>query len=144
LRKRAEGVKEGDLVESPADLMRAVTGRPEREIFWFDVPKKIARMTGVEKVGMIELTSGEEMMAVRRAEQSAIRLAYELAKESVRYLNDEMVTTGDGSADEFWGKPGRGKAALRQLAIAAYSEIHNPEQEEIDSFLSSLVIRVGS
>jgi hypothetical protein len=143
LRKRAEGVKAGELVQSPADLMKAATARPQREIFWYDVPERVSKMTGIQKVGVVELTSKEEMMAARRSEQDPIRLAFELAKESVRFLNDDPVNTGDGTTDTFWGTPGRGKAALRQLIIAAYGQIHNPGNEDIAAFLASQRMVVG-
>ena len=108
-----------------------------RLIHWFDIPPGMSTKIGVSKIGMIELTSGEEMMCTKRAQQDPIRLAFELAKSSVRYVDNDEVNSGDGSADRFWSRQSEGMAMLRQLILSAYGAIHNPETEDVASFLNS-------
>ena len=115
----------------------------DRTINWFVVPEKIAEATGVARIGMIELTSGEELMATNRAQMNAIRLAFELAKEAVRFVNNDAINTGDGSADVFWGSTRPGMPKLRQLCLAAYGEIHNPVADEVQDFLKSRSMKAG-
>lgn len=114
-----------------------------RETYWFDVPATLAATTGVTKVGLIELRSGEELMATRRSGGDPIRLALELARESLRHINDKRLSTGDLSADEFWESEKRGMAALRTLVLAAYNKIHAPARDDVASFLGSQKISVG-
>jgi hypothetical protein len=130
-------------VKSPVEAEVVVRRADEdRVIYWFDIPQSIQMALGIEKVGMIELTSGEELMATKRCQQDPIRLAFELAKESVRFVNDDAVNTGDGSADAFWSRRGQGMSKLRQLVLGAYGSIHNPIQDEVQAFLKSRRMQV--
>lgn len=107
-----------------------------RVVYWFDVPKGVAPPgKEVKRVGLIELTSSEELMCTKRAASDPVRLAFELAKECLRYVDDRIVHSGDGSSDTFWGQQGMSK--LRQCIMAAYGEIHNPKQNDVASFLAS-------
>ncbi len=124
-------------------VAKASSSVSERTINWFTVPEDIANETGVVRVGLVELTSGEELLASNRASNNAIRLAFELAKESVRFANNEEINTADGSADVFWGRTRPGMPKLRSLVLAAFGDIHNPSNAEIDSFLKSRSMKAG-
>ena len=138
--KDREGV--GTPVLSTTDLLLAARQQP-RMIYWFQVPPRIGEPLGIERIGMVELLTGEELMATKRVGTELVRLGFELAKEAVRFINNEPVNTGDGTADAFWGRPGKGMSKIRQLILTAYGQIHNPETEDVASFLKSLSTTVG-
>ena len=109
----------------------------QRVVHWFDVPEGIAELTQIKKVGLVELTQGEEMMASRRIGTDMIRLAFELPKESLRYLDDTPINMGDLSAESFWASGRPGMSQLRTLITTAYGVIHNPTGDDTRSFLKS-------
>ncbi len=111
-----------------------------RALHLFDVPKSIGEAIGVQQVGLVELTAEEELMATKRAQGDAFRLAYELAKEALRSIDGRVLTAADGSTDVAWSKMG---AKLRQLVMSAYNVLHSPKQEEQASFLGSRQVQVG-
>ena len=88
----------------------------------------------IETVGLSELTAEDEISATRRARGDQIRLAFELAKQSLREVNGEQVRLSDGSADKAWNSLG---ARLRNLVLQAFTEIHTPEEGVVDSFRAS-------
>jgi len=114
-----------------------------RPIYWFEVPEALAQLSGVRKIGIIELLSKEELMATSRAGRDPIALGYELAKACLRYINDERMTTADNTTDKFWASMAPGMAKVRQLVITAYGAIHNVEDGDTKSFLSSQRTEVG-
>lgn len=125
-------------VDSIAEAQSKIRAAEEdRIVYWYDVPEKISRTTHVNRIGLVELSAGEELMATRRARNDAIQLAFELAKESVRWVNDDKVNTGNGTADAFWGQKLQGMAPLRALILAAYQEIHAPGADDIQAFIQS-------
>lgn len=126
---------------------RQVRAETQRPYYWFDIPPRIAMKTGVTKIGCVELTPEEEMMATRRGPNDAARTAFELAKEMLRavYIGGErkILSNGDGSADVFWAKRDEGMAKLRSLVLAAYAKIHNPDQGDVAGFLASQTDTLG-
>lgn len=113
-----------------------------RQIYWYDVPDALAS-SGVSKVGLVELTAGDELRAAKRAGGDQARLAFELTMESVRRVNDGSVNTGDGSSEAFWNSRTSGMSRVRQLIMGAYTEVHNPTKDDAIAFLKSRRITVG-
>jgi hypothetical protein len=123
-----------------AAVEAAFEGRTKQRVFhWYTIPASIAEKTGVTKIGLVELFSGEEIQAARRSKggMQDIETAYELAKESLRWVDEKRVSTADGSVDAFWGGNTEGLTYLRQLVIGAYSQIHNPKAVDVRDFLAS-------
>ena len=126
------------------DAMQSTFASTARVIYWYDIPPRIAATTGVAKIGMVELYTFEELMATNRAPFGNVSaLSQELAKEAIRFVNDEKVNSGDGSVDRFWASQKQNMARLRQLVTTAYGEIHNPDQGETKVFLQSRREAVG-
>lgn len=122
--------------------------QPQRLVYWYDIPPRLVALTGIKKVGLIELTSGEEMMATNRTGTNVARLAFEMSKESLRYTVSkdseavQTLSTGDGTSDVFWESPRQGMSAVRQLVLQAYNSIHSPKNGEIQNFLASQTAKV--
>lgn len=130
------------VMETARELAAGERTRASRPQYMFEVPPEIAKMTGITSVGMVELTAGEELMAAERARGSQFRLGLEVAKESLRSINGKPVNTGDGSIDVVWDSQREGMSYLRQLVLAAYTDIHNPKVEDLKAFLRSRTVRV--
>jgi hypothetical protein len=113
--------------------------KSDRAVHVYNVPAKIAAATGVKTVGVVELTGYEELMATRRAGTEPMRLASELARESLKQVNGKPIN--DEEADTFWSSPKNTK--LRTLVITAYNSVNSPTNEEAATFLQSCQIEVG-
>jgi hypothetical protein len=109
-----------------------------RQVYTYNVPVKIPG--DVRSVGVVELTADEELQATKRSRGDTFRLAYELAKQSLVEVNGEKVSLMDGSADAIWAKM---NPKLRNLVLAAYSDIHTPTEEDAALFLKTRVTQVG-
>jgi hypothetical protein len=106
-----------------------------RALFVFQVPAKLSKEIGVKTIGMVELTPAEEIMSSKTAGNEAYQLAYNLAMQSIRKLDDRAVTTADGSAEEAFRTIG---PKGRTLVINAYNRIHQPEGDDTADFLASM------
>lgn len=111
----------------------------ERALYVFDVPDKLAHEVGIASVGIVELTTEEELMATRRAGNDPIRLAYELARQALVQVNGKTVTLADGSADKAWESA---HPKLRGMLMRAYNEVNQPTNTDVDSFLKSRQVLV--
>lgn len=125
---------------TPQQLVGPAVPVLERPTFTYNVPESIARSVNIKTVTLVELTADEELFATKRSNNNPIRLAYELAKESLRAVDGKPVSTGDGTADLVWNRMG---AKLRTLVITAYNELHNPKETEGADFLKSRQVSVG-
>lgn len=119
-----------------------VATKPERIVTTFDIPESIIELTGttVKSIGFVELTAAEEMAATKRSRQDPLRLATELTKQALVEVNGQRVSIGNQSVDKAWEDM---PAKVRSLALAAYNEIHNPEEEEQKAFLKSRATKTG-
>ena len=129
------------MAESAAALHERAQPKPKpaRPMFRFTIPVKLQGQ-GVTEVGLVQLTSNEELQATKRAVNDTHRLAYELAKESLREVDGNPVGAADGSIDAVWKDM---HPKIRTLIMTAYGELHAPEKDEIDSFLQSQRVEVG-
>ncbi len=125
-------------MKSVSDLgsLRTAANRP---IIYFDVPVSMHKY-GVKRLGFVELSANEELMASKRSGMTPMALQGELTKEAVRFVDGKPVNTGDGSADFFLNSC---HPKIRTLCSAAYQKIHNPEQEETKGFLASMETTAG-
>lgn len=110
-----------------------------RTLHVFTFPERLAKEVGYKSVGIVELTAEEQLMASARSKADPIRVAYELAKESLRAVDDTAISAVDGSVDKVWANL---NPKAMNLIIRAFNDIHNPTPEDMDSFLSSKTVRV--
>lgn len=121
-------------------------GKPAaRAIHVFKVPEKLAKATGIESIGVVEITAREHAMAMKRARDggsnvsTATLAGFELALESVREVNGQPITTADGTADAFWNSTSQ---KIRELTVAAYGAVNSAEQEDAEAFLKSRGLKI--
>ena len=114
---------------------------PTRALHVFTFPES-ARMGAHDpaSVGMVELTTGEEIDVYRRMKNDAAGIASALAQTALREVDGKPVTLADGTTDIAWNKM---SAKCRALIFAAYGTLHQPTGEEEAGFLKSRDIKVG-
>lgn len=116
----------------------AVAAKPLRPVHTFVIPKSLG--TPFTSIGLVELETGEELMAAKRAGTEPMGLAYALTKQCIVEITDEgtsaprQVSLADATVDEVWQ---RGGPKLRQLLLQAYSLLHTPADEDEQDFLKS-------
>jgi len=108
-----------------------------RPVHFFKVPKGIG---GVLRVGLVELTTGEQLEAAARARGDSVRLQFELAKQCLVQVNEEKLSLGDMTLDKKWGSL---HPKVVNLIAAGYQSLHVPEEEEAAAFLASREDTVG-
>lgn len=111
-----------------------------RAVNLFDVPQSIAEASGVKEVGLVQLTSDEELLCFKRAKGDNAKLAMELSKSALVEADGKPLTAHDGSVDTFWKNA---DPKLRQLVLSAYAELHAAPEEEQAAFLKSRRTRVA-
>ena len=122
------------------ELMEHARKQAERPVHFYTLPDDIAKLSGIKELGFVELTGQEEVNAIRRARNDAVRLAFELSQESLRYADNVKLSTADGTADQVWEKLG---PQGRNLALAVYGELHTPKEQTVSDFIRSRVVRAG-
>lgn len=104
----------------------------DRVIHEYDVPASIGG--DITQIAIIELKASEELQATRRARGDSIRLAWELAKQSLYEVNGERVQVGDGSSELAWN---RMNPKLRNMTLLVFGEHHAPEEDTLAGFRES-------
>lgn len=103
-----------------------------RTIHHFDMPEQYH--SWAKQVGFVELTAQEELQAGKRAKQDPLRLMFELVKASLVEVDGAKVSIANQSADQ---KIDTCPAQARSLLMAAYNSIHQPDEDEQQTFLKS-------
>lgn len=114
--------------------------RDARALTWFKLPAAVARECGAQRVALVALTAGEELMATKRADGDQVRLSYELIKQSIVRADDTLLSTADASADRFWERLG---PVGRRLAGNAFQYLNNPKVADAEDFIASAVVEAG-
>lgn len=122
----------------------SMEGLPEytpakRLVHRYKMPAKLAAESGIESVGIQELTGNDENMAYKRATGGADS-ALHLAQASLVEINGKPVSLTDGSVDKAWNTM---HPKVRVLVTRAYNAVNNPNQGELEDFLESHAVEVG-
>ena len=123
-------------VHAMADL----AAKAARPIYTFPVSPKLAEECGVESVGLVKLTARQEKDIGERAGSSAHKLAYELVLNALAEVNGKKVSVSDGTADKAYNEF---DPKLRQLVMTAYGRLHSPSEDEAESFLAGMSVKVS-
>ena len=109
-----------------------------RVVFTFKFPKKIQNPESPESVGLIELTSEEEIEVGRRVtDVMSSELVFELVKRSLYQANGKLIDRAGFGENTIWKTF---SAKQRNVVISAYRKIHAPDDEEMRDFLGSMAI----
>ena len=111
----------------------------ERPVHTFTFSKKLATAE-IQSIGLVQLTSDEEVMATKKAANNAANMAQNLVLQSLAEVNGKSVTLADGSTDVAWKKL---SPKQRGLVLTAYAELHTPEDSDVEDFLKSQRVQVG-
>ena len=112
-----------------------------RPIYTYQIPTKLATEAEVSSVTLVHLTAAEELAAAKRAGGTdPLRLGSELAKAALHSLNGKVLSVVNNEKEQAWHKL---HPKLRSLVLQAYSKLHAPETEDVESFLSSEVIEAA-
>lgn len=125
------------------ELAEERKAKSHREVYKFAVPDRVVAELGdkaIKTIGLVVLTSEEELRATKRAGGDSARLAWELAKQSLTRVDATVLREDDGSIDSAWRSM---HPKIRMLVLTAYTKLHTPEQSEIDDFLGSQKVIVG-
>lgn len=110
-----------------------------RTVHRFTVPKRLVN-GGVQELGLVQITSAEELRATKRAGNDQHRLAFELAMQSLVEVDGQPLSEADGTKEKAWDKM---HPKIRTLAVTAYGHLHVPEDDDINDFLKSQRVEVG-
>ncbi len=130
---------------SPDDIQRQVQQMADRPIYRYTVPERLAKKTGIKKIGIVEITAREHEMAIKRVASTdsaaavATMASYQLALQCLVEVNDKRVSVADGSADAVWGACNQ---AVRDLVAMAYNDVNGTEGDENADFLKSRTVSV--
>ena len=109
-----------------------------RPIYTYQIPTKLAAEAEVSSVTLVHLTAAEELAAAKRA--GPLRLGSELAKAALHSLNGKVLSVVNNEKEQAWHKL---HPKLRSLVLQAYSKLHAPESEDVESFLASEVVEAA-
>lgn len=105
--------------------------------YQFTVPPALQKREGgleIKTITIRELSPDDELQATQRAKGDAIRLAFELALQSLCQVNGTAVSLVDGTSERMWRAIG---PQLRNLVVSAYSSQFMATQDDAALFLSS-------
>lgn len=122
-----------------SDGLNPTIPKKTRPVHLFDMPPRVAE-SGISQVGLVTLTSDEELMAWKTTKGDKAALAMALALSSLVEVNGQPVKRGDGSADSVWKEM---SPQARELVLTAYAELHKVEEEDTAAFLKSRKVKVG-
>jgi len=111
-----------------------------RPVFVYDVPEKMAAATGTKSIGVVQLSSRDELTAAKRANGDSNRLAFELALQSLAEVDGQAVSLTDGTADKAFNEM---DPLIRNLLLNAYAQLHAPPEDVTNAFLASRRVKVG-
>lgn len=111
-----------------------------RPTYTYRVPSKLAAESEIESVTLVHLTAAEELAAAKRAGNDAMKLAQELSRAALHGLNGKTLSHANSEKEIAWHKL---HPKVRALVLQAYSKLHSPESEDVESFLSSEVIEAA-
>lgn len=113
--------------------------RRDRIVYYYTIPAS-ASHGEPRRVGLVELTAKEELLAAKRSHNEGAKLAYEMAKLSLVDIDGKRMSTTDGSADTEWDSM---PPKMRNLVIQAFADLHSPKDDDTAVFLSTRQAQAG-
>lgn len=126
-------------VDFEALIQEKLAAEQRRAKHVFTVPPSL-HSYGIQTMTFVALRADEEILATKRAGTDIVRVGFELAKESLRAVNDKPVSTSNGTADTAWNEM---DPKVRNLALLAYQSIHTASDVAASDFLKSAQVQIG-
>jgi len=112
----------------------------QRVVYEFDIPERHQSEEITGTVGLVKLNGREEKAASKRARGDSTMLAYELVKQSMYEVDGRRINRGQHEEEKLWNNM---DPILRNLILAAYAELHTPEDDEAENFIKGRREKVG-
>lgn len=109
-----------------------------RLVHEFTLPVSMKWDGGPAKVGMRQLTAGEEIQVSRVGGFDLMKTQHEATKRSIVEIDGKKVDWGKGEVDELWEACG---PKVRTLLISAFNRISGATEEESNGFFDSMETR---
>ena len=112
-----------------------------RAVYEYSIPESLGGgKAGIPlKVGLVQLTAEQELMASKIGRFDMTKAQYTAAKLSIVEMDGKPTDQADGGIDSFWDKC---DPRVRSLMLQAYNKLSSPSKEEEESFFASEVVRV--
>jgi hypothetical protein len=111
-----------------------------RVVYEFPIPASLTNEYIQKSIGMVKLNGREEKAATKKSKGDNAALAFELVKASLREVDGRKLDRRTFEEEKVWNVM---DPKLRNLAMAAYAHLHNPEDDETENFLSGVQEKVG-
>lgn len=115
----------------------------KRVIYEFDIPADVLEELGtdneVKSFGLVEVTTGEEMRAAKKAGTNTAAIGSELLKISLVQVNGADLDKVSGGMEVAWAGF---KPRIRQFMVAAYMNVHTSDEEVVKDFLKGRKVKV--
>jgi hypothetical protein len=111
-----------------------------REVHIYTAPPGVD--VGWKTIGLLELTTDEELAAGRRASatKDAVRAYYERIKQALVEVDGRAIRVDDGSARLTWNTM---RPKGRDLVMFAYNDLHTNKKDVAADFLKSHSSKIG-
>lgn len=119
--------------------LESILAKQERErvVYTFTIPESIAGE--VRSVGLVELTSNEEIAVESRCKGNPEKRAIEIVKSTVWEVNGQRIHNGAGELDKLWNNL---SPKVRSLLNRAWIKLHAADDAESESFEKSMTVKV--
>lgn len=119
---------------------RIESERRARVVYEFDIPEDLRCDDIQSTIGLVKLNGREEKAATKRSKGDSSQLAYELVKMSMREVDGRLINRGQHEEEKIWNAM---DPKLRNLILAAYADLHTPEEDETENFIKGRREKVG-
>ncbi len=113
--------------------------RSKHVVYNYKLPASLQRPGCAKTVGMRELTSEEEIRAIKLGDFDYMRAQYEATKMAICVLDGKPVDVANNEADVFFEQIG---AKGRTLLMKAHNKLSGPSKEEETDFFKSEAVAV--
>lgn len=117
------------------ELRESEWARQSRAVYRYSIPESLRGQQNVpKKVGMIQLSADQELMASRVGKFDFTKAQYAATKLSIVEFDGRPVDQANAEVDKFWE---RVDPRVRALLVQAYTKLSSPTKEEEDAFFGS-------
>lgn len=121
------------------ELRESEWGKQSYPVHTYTIPESLRGEGVPAKVGMVQLTAGQELTASKVGGMDYTKAQYAAAKMSIVQFDGRPVDAVNAEVDKFWE---RVDPRVRALILSAYNRLSSPKKEDEDSFFASEAVSV--